>query len=128
MSDIGLNLDGVIAFLAATALAALLAIGMLIVFLIAAIRARRHHQSITGQGLFTQLVGMGASFLACLLILITLFLSEQLPTPRAINIWLDHWLWVWLLVVLALWPAAAYMWNRRPSHKGVANQEVRYIE
>ena len=112
MSDIGLNLDGVIAFLAAAALAALLALSMLIVFLIALIRARRLHLSITGQGLFSQLVGMAASFLACLLILITLLLSEQLPAPRAINIWLDHWLWAWLLIVLALWPAAAYMWKR----------------
>jgi hypothetical protein len=112
MSDIGINLDGVIAFLAAAALAALLALGMLIVFLIALIRARRLHRSITGQGLFSQLVGMCASFLACLLILITLLLSEQLPTPRTINIWLDHWLWAWLLIVLLLWPAAAYMWKR----------------
>lgn len=112
MSDIGLNLDGVIAFLAATALAALLALSILIVFLIALIRARRRHQSITGQGLFTQLVGMCASFLGCLLILIILLLSERLTTPRAINIWLDYWLWAWLLTVLALWPAAAYMWKR----------------
>lgn len=112
MSDIGLNLDGVIAFLAAAALAALLALSILIVFLIAVIRARRHHQSITGQGLFSQLVGLCASFLACLLIIITLLLSEQLPAPRAINIWLDHWLWAWLLMVLALWPAAAYLWKR----------------
>ena len=112
MSDIGLNLDGVIAFLAATALAALLALSMLIVFLVAVIRARRHHHSITGQGLFTQLVGMSASFLGCLLILITLLLSEWLSAPRAISIWLDHWLWAWLLMVLALWPAAAYMWKR----------------
>jgi len=112
MSDIGLNLDGVIAFLAAIALAALLALSSMIVFLMAVIRARRHHQSITGQGLFTQLVGICASFLACLLILITLLLSERLPAPRAINIWFDHWLWAWLLMVLALWPAAACMWKR----------------
>lgn len=112
MSDIGLNLDGVIAFLAAAALAALLALSMLIVFLIALIRARRLHLTITGQGLFSQLVGMCASFVACLVILITLVLSEQLPPPRAINIWLDHWLWAWLLMVLALWPATAYMWKR----------------
>jgi hypothetical protein len=112
MSDIGLNLDGVLAFLAATVLAALLGLSILIVFLIAVIRARRHHQSITGQGLFSQLVGMAASFLACLLILITLLVSEQLSTPRTINIWLDHWLWAWLLMVLALWPAAVYTWKR----------------
>ena len=112
MSDIGLNLDGVITFLAATALAALLALSIVVVSGITVIRARRHRQSITGQGLFTQLVGMCASFLGCLLILITLLLSEQLPTPRPINIWLDHWLWAWLVTVLALWPAAAYMWKR----------------
>jgi len=112
MSDIGLNLDGVITFLAATALAALLALSIVVVSCITVIRARRHRQSITGQGLFSQVVGMCASFVACLLILITLLLSEQLPAPRAINIWFDHWLWAWLLMVLALWPAAAYLWKR----------------
>ena len=112
MSDIGLNLDGVIAFLAATVLAALLALGIVVVLCIAVIRARRHHQSITHQGLFAQVVGMCASFLACLLILITLLLSEQQPPPRAISIWFDHWLWAWLLMVLALWPATAYVWKR----------------
>jgi amino acid transporter len=112
MSDIGLNLDGVIAFLAAAVLAALLALSIVIVSCIAVISARRHHRSITRQGLFSQVVGMCASFLACLFILITILLSERLPPPRAINIWLDHWFWAWLLIVLALWPAAAYMWKR----------------
>ena len=117
MSDIGLNLDGVITFLAATALAALLALSI-VVSCITVIRARRHRQSITGQGLFSQVVGMCASFFACLLILITLLLSEQLPAPRAINIWLDHWLWAWLLIVLALWPASAYLWKRSRRKNG----------
>lgn len=122
MSDIGLNLDGVIAFLVATVLAALLALSIVVVSCITVIRARRHHQSITDQGLFSQLVGMCASFLACLLILITLLLSERLPAPRAINIWFDHWLWAWLLLVLALWPAAASMWKR--SRKAVATNLI----
>jgi len=56
---------------------------------------------------------MCASFFACLLIIITPLLAEQLPAPRAINIWFDHWLWAWLLMVLALWLAAAFMWNDR---------------
>jgi len=112
MSDIGLNLDGVIAFLAATVLAALLALSIVVVSCIAMIRARRHHQSITQQGLFSQVVGMCTSFFACLLILITFLLSEQQPPPRAISIWFDRWLWAWLLMVLALWPAAVYLWKR----------------
>ena len=112
MSDIGLKLDGLITFLAATVPAALLALSIVVVSCITVIRARRYRQSITSQGLFSQVVGMCASFFACLLILITLLLSEQLPAPRAINIWFDHWLWAWLLMVLALWPAAAYLWKR----------------
>ena len=42
MSDIGLNLDGLITFLAATVLAALLALSIVVVSCITVIRARRH--------------------------------------------------------------------------------------
>jgi amino acid transporter len=112
MSDIGLNLDGVIAFIAAIVLAALFAISILVVSFITVISARRRHQSITHQGLFPQVIGMSASLFVCLLIIITLLLAERLPPPRPINIWFDHWLWAWLLTVLALWPVVTYMWKR----------------
>jgi hypothetical protein len=112
MSDVGLNLDGVIAFIAAIVLAALFALSIMIVSFVTVISARRHHQSITAQRLFPQVIGMCASLFVCLLIVITLLLTDRLPAPRAIDIWFDRWLWAWSMTVLALWPAAAYMWKR----------------
>lgn len=112
MSDIGLNLDGVLAFIAAIVLAALLALSMMVVSLITVISARRHHQSIRDHSLFPQIIGMGASLVVCLLIMLTLLLTDRLPPPRAIAIWFDHWLWAWAIAALVLWPAAAYMWKR----------------
>jgi len=112
MSDVGLNLDGVIAFIVAMVLAGLLALSLMVVGLITVINARRRQQSISDHGLFPQIIGMCASLVVCLLIMITLALAERLPPPRAINIWFDHWLWAWAIAVLVLWPAAAYMWKR----------------
>jgi hypothetical protein len=112
MSDVGLNLDGVIAFIVAIGLAGLLALSMMIVGLITVINARRHHQSVSDHGLFPQIVGICASLVVCLLIMITLLSAERLPPPRAINIWFDHWLWAWAIAVLVFWPAAAYIWKR----------------
>jgi len=112
MSDIGFNFDGVIAFIVAIVLAALLAFSIVVVSLITVISARRHHQSISDHGLFPQIIGMCASLVVCSLIIITLLLTDRLPPPRAIDIWFDHWLWAWSIAVLVLWPAAAYMWKR----------------
>ena len=112
MSDIGLNLDGVIAFIAAIVLAALFVLGIIVVSFVTVITARRHHQSISAQRLFPQLIGMGAGLFVCLLIIITLSLTERLPPPRAIGIWFDRWLVAWSITVLALWPVTAYMWKR----------------
>jgi len=112
MSDIGLNLDGVIAFIAAIVLAALFALGIMVVSFVSVLRARRHYQSISAQRLFPQAIGMCASLFVCLLIIITLLLTDELPPPRAIDIWFDRWLWAWSITVLALWPATAYIWKR----------------
>jgi hypothetical protein len=112
MSDIGLNLDGVIAFIVAMILAGLLAFSMTVVSLITVISARRHHQAISDHGLFPQIVGMSASLVVCLLIVIALLLTDRQLPPRSINVWFDHWLWAWAIAVLGLWPAAAYLCKR----------------
>ena len=112
MSDIGLNLDGVIAFIAAIVLAVLFALGIMVVSFVSVLSARRHYQSISAQRLFPQAIGMCASLFVCLLIIITLLLTDELPPPRAIDIWFDRWLWAWSITVLALWPVTAYIWKR----------------
>jgi signal transduction histidine kinase len=111
MSDININLDGVIAFIAAIALGLLLVLGILAISLFSLIRARRSHGSFSRQLLFPQVIGMLVSLFGCLIVAIILIAAESMTPPRALNIWLDQWVWVWLIAVLALWPASAFAWK-----------------
>jgi sterol desaturase/sphingolipid hydroxylase (fatty acid hydroxylase superfamily) len=112
MSDININLDGVIAFVFAVGLGLLLVLGILIISFASLIRARRKREPFSRQSLFPQVVGMLVSLSCCVLVVALLLSSERMPPPRALNTWLDHWLWVWLATVLALWPVSAVAWQK----------------
>jgi hypothetical protein len=109
MSDINLNLDGLIAFLAAAGLGLLLLFAMLLGAIIAAVRAHQRKQRFTQQLFFPHLMGMTVSLLCCLGIeLVLLFTDSTLP-PRNIPIWLDRWILLWLLVIVILWPVTVWL-------------------
>ena len=122
MSDININLDGVLALIAAIALALLLLLGALIASLASLIRSRRKHEPFSRQRLFPQVIGMLVSFFCCLIIVILLLFSERMPPPRALDIWLDQWLGLWLVTVLALWPVSALAWTKWREKRPVARQ------
>jgi drug/metabolite transporter (DMT)-like permease len=112
VSDINLNLDGVMAFIAAAALGILLVLGILIGSLDTFIRARRRHEPFNQQRLFPQAIGMLVSLFCCLIVVLLLLFTQRMPPPRALDIWFDNWLWLWLAAVLALWPVSAFAWKK----------------
>jgi hypothetical protein len=112
MSDININLDGLIAFIAASALGLLLLLGIVIALLAALIRARRRHEPFGRQRLFPHFIGLLVSLFGCLMVVVLLFFNERMLPTHALNIWLDHWLWLWLVTVIALWPVSAFAWKK----------------
>ena len=122
MSDININLDGVIAFLAASGLGLLLISGILIALLASLIRARNKHEPFSRQVLFPHVIGMLVSLFCCVMVVALLLFSERMPPPRALNIWLDDWLWAWLIIVVALWPVSAFAWKKWRGRPPVARQ------
>ncbi|MCU1264075.1 MAG: hypothetical protein JWM21_393 [Acidobacteria bacterium] len=112
MSDISLNLDGLIAFLAAAALGLLLLLAIVIASISALIKARRKHESFARQRLAQQSLGMLVSVMGCVVVVILLLLSERTLPPRTLSIWFDHWVVVWVAAVLALWPVSVLGWKK----------------
>jgi hypothetical protein len=109
MSDINLNLDGLIAFLAAAGLGLVLLFTMLLGAIIAAMRAHQRKQRFTQQLFFPHLMGMTVSLLCCLGIELVLLLTDSTLPPRRIPIWLDRWVLLWLLAVVILWPVTVWL-------------------
>lgn len=112
MSDINLNLDGLIAFLAAAGLGLLLIFAMLLGAIIAAVRAHQRKQRFTQQLFFPHLMGMTVSLLCCLGIELVLLLTDSTLPPRKIPIWLDRWVLLWLLVIVILWPVTVWLMRK----------------
>ncbi len=112
MSDISLNLDGVIAFLAACALCLLLLLAILGASIYATVKARRKHETFRQQPVAPHIVGMLVSALACAAVVILLLFGETKLPPRTLAIWFDHWLVVWIPAVLALWPLSVVSWKQ----------------
>jgi lysylphosphatidylglycerol synthetase-like protein (DUF2156 family) len=112
MSDINLNLDGVIAFLAAFGLGLLLLLAILVASIYATVKARRKHEPFRRQGLAPHIVGMLVSVLACAAVVLLLLFGETKLLPRTLAIWFDRWLVVWIAAVLALWPLSVVSWKQ----------------
>lgn len=110
--NINMNLDGVVAFIAAFALALLLVLGILIALFDSLIRSRRKHESFSRQRLFPQVIGMVVSLFFCVMVVALLLSNHRLPAPHTLAVWFDQWLWVWLVTVLALWPVSVLAWKK----------------
>ena len=112
MSDINLNLDGVLAFLVAAGLGLLLVLAITLGSVFAAVKAHQRRQRFIQQGFFPHLIGMVVSLVCCLAIELVLLLTDSYIPPRRIPLWLDQWVLVWLTAVLVMWPLSAYTWRR----------------
>lgn len=100
MSDIDINLDGLLAFLAAASLSLALLIGIIICVLFR--RAQSSHMK-----------GMLLSLSCSLLILLLIFITDRTERPHTLNGWLDAWVWLWVPLVLLVWPLYVYL-RRKP--------------
>ncbi len=109
MSDIDIHLDGLFAFLLASALGLLFILGILVAVIYCLIRARRMHEPFSRQRLFPHAIGMAVSLFCCVLILVLFFVDFETPPPRPIHIWLDKWFWAWAVFAFALWPISAFV-------------------
>jgi hypothetical protein len=119
MSDINIIPDGMIAFLAAAALSLLLLIGIVVCSVYGWTKARRRAERFTHQGIFPHLAGMLLSLICSIAVILFIFLTEWMPVlPRSLNRWLDNWIWLWVAVILLLWPVTAYIWKKRLPYKG----------
>ena len=112
MSDININLDGVLAFLVAAGLGLLLVLAIVLGSLAAAVKANQRGEQFTQQKFFPHLIGMVVSLLSCLTIELVLLVTDSNLPPRRIPVWLDNWVIIWLTGVLLLWPLSARMTRR----------------
>lgn len=100
MSDININLDGLIAFLAAASLSLTLLIGIIICALYR--RAKYAHMK-----------GILLSLSCSIAILLLIFITDRTERPHTLNRWLDAWVWLWVPLVLSMWPLYLYL-RRKP--------------
>jgi hypothetical protein len=120
VSDIGLNLDGVITFLVAGVLCLLLLIALAACSLVARVANRRH-------AAVPHLVGILSSLAGSVVILVTVVMatvhSEERLEPNRAGVWFDGWLFLWAPAVLALWPIGALLYRRRQHAAGKGKKE-----
>ena len=117
MSDISINLDGVLAFLAAAALALGLSLGLLMGALSGWAQSHRQPARFTQQRVFPHLVGMALSLVGSVVVQLLLWAEEGTLPPHPLALWLDQWLWLWVPGIVALWPGAVYGWKQwRAAH------------
>jgi chromate transport protein ChrA len=95
MSDIDINLDGLITLIAATCLSLLLLVGIIVCALLR--RAQSAHMK-----------GMLLSLSCSILIILLTFISDRTERPHTLNRWLDAWVWLWVPLVLSVWPLYVY--------------------
>lgn len=112
MSDINLNLDGIVALLVAAALAMALLLGVVICTFYARARALQRSESFSRQAVFPHMIGMLLSVAGCLAIVLLIFLRDGHVYPHDMEQWLDHWLWLWAIAVLLLWPLSVLTMKR----------------
>jgi hypothetical protein len=109
MSDITINLDGLIAFVAAVALSALFIIGITAVVVWGLFRVRGGGNRFSRQPTFPHLIGMAASLTGYAAMMTFLWINDGPSRYRALCIWLDNWVVLWAGGILALWPAGSYV-------------------
>lgn len=112
MSDINIIPDGFIAFLAAVILCLLLLVGIAICTTYGLAKASRKRERFISQGVFPHLFGMALSLMSAIAIMLLMWSSEMSSRLRALNRWLDNWIWLWIPAILALWPLGVILWKK----------------
>jgi hypothetical protein len=119
MSDIAINLDGLIAFIAAAALSLVLVAAIIICLAYGWSAARRTGVPLRRQKVFPHIAGMSICLVCFALLMLFLLFTEWTPKPHLINRWLDEWVWLWASAIVLLWPLTAYVWNRRRGRESI---------
>jgi hypothetical protein len=107
MSDIQINLDGLVAFLAAAALAIIFALGLVIVSVRGLIRARQKGERFSRQPAFPHVIGMLVSLACCAGVMLFIWATDGGATPHTLSIWLDRWALLWGAIIIALAPISS---------------------
>jgi UDP-N-acetylmuramyl pentapeptide phosphotransferase/UDP-N-acetylglucosamine-1-phosphate transferase len=106
MSDIQINLDGLIAFLVAAALALILLLVLAVVSLRGALRARREGERFSRQMAFPRVLGMLVSLSCCAIVLLLVWLNDGGVT-HTFNAWLDRLSPLWGALIIAVAPVSS---------------------
>lgn len=112
MSDISLNLDGLLAFLVAAALGCALLLASVICLLYAWLRSRRTTVAIISQPVSTHIAGMLLSVAGFAAVALVIFVRDGQGFPHDVEQWLDRWVLVWAVAILLAWPLSAYAVRR----------------
>jgi hypothetical protein len=120
MRGIGICLDGLIAFLAAAALADILLVSLAVCSLRGLIQVRRKGERFCHQPVYPHLIGMLISLSCYVVIMLSVWLSFWTPRPHTLNIWLDDFVLLWAVIVLALWPVSSHAFKRWSRQRSIA--------
>ncbi|MFL6228649.1 MAG: hypothetical protein ACJ741_07700 [Pyrinomonadaceae bacterium] len=112
MSDIQINLEGLIAFLAAAALALVLLLVLLIVSARGLLGARRRGERFSRQSAFPRALGLLLSLACCAVVMLLVWLNDG-GISHAFNAGLDRWSPLWVAVIIAVAPLSARLFRRR---------------
>jgi UDP-N-acetylmuramyl pentapeptide phosphotransferase/UDP-N-acetylglucosamine-1-phosphate transferase len=112
MSDININLDGVIAFIAATVLSLLFLLGLLTFFIYGRARARPKSGRFIHQTALPHTFGLSLCLAGSIIIILLVVLTDRAARPHTLNIWLDKLVWLWAPVIFLLWPLGVYIRKR----------------
>ncbi len=123
MSDITINLDGIIAFLASLALSSIFLVSLIATCAWGLFRGRR------GGGffrlpLFPHVIGMVACLVGYGAMLAFLLMNDGPSRDRALCAWLDNWVVLWAGIILALWPAVYFIIKRRITSRAAKKAET----
>jgi hypothetical protein len=119
MSDINIIPDGMIAFLAAAILSILLLLGILVCSIYGLAVASRKKERFTRQSVMPHIFGMLLGLVGSIIIILLLFLTDFMPRLRALNSWLDNWIWLWAAALLLMWPLGFFLWRKRAASRAL---------
>jgi ABC-type Fe3+-siderophore transport system permease subunit len=104
-----------VAFLAAGMLCLLLLIALAVCSLLAQTTARR---KVARPHLVGILSSLAADVIVLIAVVVTAVQSEGSLESNRVGAWLDRWLLLWVVAVLALWPIGALLYRRRQRAAG----------
>jgi hypothetical protein len=108
MSDISINLDGLIAFLVAALLGSGLGLAIVVCSVYGWLSARKRAIHFHSQPIFAHIVGMLLSTAGCVIIMLLVFLRDGPRYEHDLERWLDQWVILWAIALLGLWPITVW--------------------